>query len=403
MKTSGMWRLTEEQKQEATSRYEAGESCGAIAKDYGVSRQSMWDVLRRRTEMRDRIEALPRKEQTAIRTKRAAALKRYRSRADRITRAQIREVWARDQVCQMCGEEGEEIDHILPVSMGGQTEMANLQLLCKPCHTEKSRAERKGVSEMEASDPRLMTHSGGETYKESEEVGSLTQSASETSAMTPLVSTSSAEASRDCAKTSPSPADEQDSQGQGPGCSSSSHESLTLWSDPEGGCSLRTFPDFFPPTTDAISPSFSRRWPSSGFTTSPGECWTADTSECPSGGDGSSSLRDVLVGDVPARFFLSPRAAAGILRRAEKRGRELPAALRQALRELSKPMQAIDGRAPTTTPTSLTRSAQRASTPQRTAPGGEPRSSVRRLTPTECERLQGLPDGFTIPYGPPLR
>lgn len=27
---------------------------------------------------------------------------------------------------------------------------------------------------------------------------------------------------------------------------------------------------------------------------------------------------------------------------------------------------------------------------------------VRRLTPTECERLQGLPDGWTIPYGPSL-
>lgn len=27
---------------------------------------------------------------------------------------------------------------------------------------------------------------------------------------------------------------------------------------------------------------------------------------------------------------------------------------------------------------------------------------VRRLTPTECERLQGLPDGWTIPWGPSL-
>ena len=26
-------------------------------------------------------------------------------------------------------------------------------------------------------------------------------------------------------------------------------------------------------------------------------------------------------------------------------------------------------------------------------------SSVRRLTPTECERLQGFPDGWTIPDG----
>lgn len=29
-------------------------------------------------------------------------------------------------------------------------------------------------------------------------------------------------------------------------------------------------------------------------------------------------------------------------------------------------------------------------------------SAVRRLTPTECERLQGFPDGWTIPEGPSL-
>lgn len=28
---------------------------------------------------------------------------------------------------------------------------------------------------------------------------------------------------------------------------------------------------------------------------------------------------------------------------------------------------------------------------------------IRRLTPTENERLQGLPDGWTIPWGPSLR
>jgi hypothetical protein len=98
---------------------------------------------------------------------------------------------------------------------------------------------------------------------------------------------------------------------------------------------LRTFPDFFPPTVDEISPSFSRRWPSSGSMTSPGECWTHDTSECPSEGAVSSSLPDVLEETVPERFYLSPRAAAGILRRAEKRGRELPPALATALQVLA--------------------------------------------------------------------
>ena len=138
------------------------------------------------------------------------------------------------------------------------------------------------------------------------------------------------------AKTSPSPADGEDSTASDPASSSSSPESLTLFSPMEDGCSLRTYPDSFPPTAAEISPSYSRRWASSGFTTSPGECWTADTSECPSGAGASSSLADVLEADVPARFYLSPRAAAGILRRAERRGKRLPEALETALRALSR-------------------------------------------------------------------
>src|SRR5581483_12397774 len=97
---------------------------------------------------------------------------------------------------------------------------------------------------------------------------------------------------------------------------SSSLESLTLSSPMGDGSSLRTYLDSFPQRVGEISESFSRRWPSSGFTISPGECWTVDTSECPNGGGAYSSLRDVLEADVHPRFCLSPRAAAGILRRA---------------------------------------------------------------------------------------
>ena len=134
------------------------------------------------------------------------------------------------------------------------------------------------------------------------------------------------------AKTSALPAAAPDSKPENdPASSSSSPDVQTSLFQPEGGSWSRTYPDFFPPSVAEISRSFSRRWPSSGFTTSPGECWTADTSECPSGGGVSSSLADVLQDDVPSRYFLSPRAAAGILRRAEKRGRELPAHLAAAL------------------------------------------------------------------------
>ena len=148
---------------------------------------------------------------------------------------------------------------------------------------------------------------------------------------TPAVLTSYAEDSP--AKTSPSPENAPASTVNDQDCSSRQPESLTLFSETEDGSSLRMYPDFFPQTVDEISPSFSRRWPTSGFMTSPGECWTADTSECPSGGGVFSSLPDVLEATVPSRFFLSPKAAAGILRRAEKRGKPVPAPLERALRE----------------------------------------------------------------------
>ena len=68
---------------------------------------------------------------------------------------------------------------------------------------------------------------------------------------------------------------------------------------------------------------------------SPTEFWTLNISEYPSDGV-ASSLSDILEdGEVPQRYFLSGRACQGILRRAEKRGKELPRALQSALLEVA--------------------------------------------------------------------
>lgn len=141
--------------------------------------------------------------------------------------------------------------------------------------------------------------------------------------------TSSAEDSP--AKTSASPGSEPDSKAPAPASSTSSHDSPMNLFGQEDSSSSRTYPDSFPATVAEISPSFSRRWPSSGFTTSPGECWTADSSESPSDGGVCLFLLDVLVDRCAERFFLSPKACAGILRRAGRRGRALPAHLQAAL------------------------------------------------------------------------
>ena len=51
---------------------------------------------------------------------------------------------------------------------------------------------------------------------------------------------------------------------------------------------------------------------------------------------GVSSLSDILeTGDVPQKYFSSPKACRGILRRAEKRGRTLPQSLRLALEQVA--------------------------------------------------------------------
>lgn len=45
------------------------------------------------------------------------------------------------------------------------------------------------------------------------------------------------------------------------------------------------------------------------------------------------TLSSILQANVPKRFYLSAKACAGILRRAERRGKELPAILKAALEQ----------------------------------------------------------------------
>jgi len=72
-------------------------------------------------------------------------------------------------------------------------------------------------------------------------------------------------------------------------------------------------------------------WQNSGMS-SPTEFLTLSTSEFRNGAV-ACSLSDVLeTGDIPRRYYLSAKACAGILRRAEKRGKQLPVALLSALR-----------------------------------------------------------------------
>ena len=96
----------------------------------------------------------------------------------------------------------------------------------------------------------------------------------------------------------------------------------------------RTSPASFPVTEDEILPHCFEGWQNSGMG-SPTEFLTLSTLEFHSGAV-ACSLSDILeTGNVPQRFFLSATACRGILRRAEKRGKELPKQLQQALEQVA--------------------------------------------------------------------
>ena len=62
-----------------------------------------------------------------------------------------------------------------------------------------------------------------------------------------------------------------------------------------------------------------------------GGFWMHSSSAWPSGAAACSLSAILETGKVDRRYFLSPKACAGILRRAEKRGKSLPPSLRAAL------------------------------------------------------------------------
>jgi len=240
---------------------------------------------------------------------------------------------------------------------------------------------------------------------------------------------------------------EPDSPENGQDSSSSSPESCESYS-PDGSSS-RMFQACLVPLKDWTSLSSSIRWTNAGMAYR-GAFSIASSSEFPNVA-AECSLSDILVAHAHPKYSLSPKAAAGILRRAEKRGKDLPASLTVALQALAGMTKQDLSLAPSTqqwdttdtpdstgkpTPTdsllnpyALTAGAEATATEMR-GMSSQPEligmadrlpipsiaqeqvsgcptrtdfnTSVRRLTPTECERLQGMPDGWTHVHGAPM-
>ena len=96
----------------------------------------------------------------------------------------------------------------------------------------------------------------------------------------------------------------------------------------------KMFPVCCPLTEEGILLPSSQRWGTWGMGGHT-ECWTLNGSEFPKEGK-ESLLSDILeTGILPQRFYLSQKACAGILRRAKKRGKELPELLKIALESVA--------------------------------------------------------------------
>ena len=99
------------------------------------------------------------------------------------------------------------------------------------------------------------------------------------------------------------------------------------------GSLLRMSLDFYPLTVEQTSESSLPGWTNSGSMRA-GRYWTRSTSESRNAA-AACSLSAVLEDEVPNKYFLSAKAAAGILRRAKRRGKTLPEPLAIALADLT--------------------------------------------------------------------
>ena len=100
----------------------------------------------------------------------------------------------------------------------------------------------------------------------------------------------------------------------------------------------RMFPVCSVPITDETSDAPCVTWPNVGIATLSTSRWTVSglallNDEGESLGYPRVKLSEILEPNASKRYWLSAKACAGILRRAEKRGKKLPPMLEQALRE----------------------------------------------------------------------
>lgn len=150
-------KVTAEQMEEAVRAYEGGESCGVIAGRYGVTRQAMWERLKKFTEMRpqERLGA----DNDFYRGGSTASDRAQNLLEKAIERGEIQ----RSESCETCGGS--------PIFKDGRTGIQahhpdynrpyDVMWLCQPCHHAWHR-EHRAVEEVRSSEvPEVDVLAGG--------------------------------------------------------------------------------------------------------------------------------------------------------------------------------------------------------------------------------------------------
>jgi C-5 cytosine-specific DNA methylase len=139
MKKMPLLKLTQDQVDAAIVAYDAGDSLGTIAKRCGVSRQSMWELLRRRTAMR------PQKKEGSDNHFYRGGASVY-GRAHDITEYAIATgKLIRPDVCEACGGIGQPYkDGRAPIQAHhcDYNKPLDVMWLCKGCHHDWHRRFR---------------------------------------------------------------------------------------------------------------------------------------------------------------------------------------------------------------------------------------------------------------------
>ena len=146
LKHGKLQKLTDFQVEESIRLYESGISCGQIASYFGVTRQSMWGLLRKRTQMRSQCRYA--KENHFYR----GGIRADDHAQNMVEYAVRKGLIEKRSICEQCGRQG--------IFKDGRTDIQShhddynkpldVKWLCQKCHHawhKKNRAKKKEIKE----------------------------------------------------------------------------------------------------------------------------------------------------------------------------------------------------------------------------------------------------------------